>query len=131
MPIHYECDHGRRLITATYTEPHTVDEVLDVIERQMVDNAWEYATLHDMRTTTHLSTLDEARQITARVQALSGGRTRGPVGMAISRTPEQLREGLRFAEATKHIGTLEVLLTKAQLEEWLGRHVERRSTMQR
>jgi hypothetical protein len=65
MPILYECDHGRRLITATFTEPHTVEEVLDVIDRQMADNAWEYAT--------HLSTLDEARQITARVQALSGG----------------------------------------------------------
>jgi hypothetical protein len=126
MPILYECDHQRRLITATFTEPHTVDEVLDVIERQMADNAWEYATLHDMRATTHLSTLDEARQITARVQALGGGRTRGPVGMAISRTAEQLREGLRFAEATKHIVTLEVLLTKAQLEEWLARHAPRK-----
>ena len=126
MPIHYECDHQRRLITATFTEPHTVDEVLGVIERQMVDNAWEYATLHDMRTTTHLSTPDEAQRIMARVQALSGGRKRGPVGMAISRTPEQLREGLRFAEATKHVGTLEVLLTKAQLEEWLARHAQRR-----
>jgi hypothetical protein len=49
--------------------------------------------------------------------------------MAISRTPEQLREGLRFAEATKHIGTLEVLLTKAQLEEWLARNAQRQSTL--
>jgi hypothetical protein len=125
MPIHYHCDHERRLITATFTEPHTVEEVLDVIERQMVDNAWEYATLHDMRATTHLSTLDEARQITARVQALSGGRTRGPVGMAISRTPEQVREGLQFAEATKHIVTLEVLLTATQLDDWLARNARR------
>src|SRR5712671_2776973 len=129
MPIHYECDHKRRLITATFTEPHTIEEVLGVIERQMADNAWEYATLHDMRATTHLSPVDEARRITARVQALGAGRQRGPVGMAISRTPEQLREGLRFAEATKHIGTLEVLLTKAQLEEWLARNAQRQSTL--
>ena len=129
MPIRYERDDQRRLITATFTEPYSVDEVLGLIEQQMVDNAWEYATLHDMRATTHLSTLDEARRITARVQALSGGRTRGPVGMAISRTPEQVREGLRFAEATKNIVTLEVLLTPAQLEDWLARNAQRRSTL--
>jgi hypothetical protein len=127
MPIHYDRDDQRRLITATFTEPYSVDEVLGLIERQMADNAWEYATFHDMRATTHLSTLDEARRITARVQALSGGRTRGPVGMAISRTPEQLREGLRFAEATKNIVTLEVLLTETQLEDWLARNAQRRS----
>src|SRR3954463_9551324 len=120
MPIRYERDDRRRLITATFTEPYSVDEVLGIIDHQMADNAWEYATLHDMRAATHLSSVDEARRITARVQALSGGRIRGPVGMVISRTPEQLREGLRFAEAMKHIGTLEVLLTKAQLEEWLA-----------
>jgi hypothetical protein len=126
MPIRYERDDQRRLITATFTEPHSVNEVLEVIEQQMADNAWEYATLHDMRATIHLSTVDEARRITARVQALGGGRTRGPVGMAINRRPEQLREGLKFAEATKHIVTLEVLLTPAQLDDWLARNAQRR-----
>jgi hypothetical protein len=45
--------------------------------------------------------------------------------MAISRTPEQLREGLQFAEATKDIATLEVLLTTTQLDDWLARNTRR------
>ena len=126
MPIIYGRDDERRLITATITEPYSVDDILGVIDRQAAEGTWAYAMLYDLRGATHLNTQAEAQQIADRVTAISAGGARGPVGMAISAKPEQFRQGVRFAEVTKNIVTLEVLLTATQIDDWLARNAQRR-----
>ena len=122
MPTVYERDDDRRLITITITEPYSVDDILGAIERQMAEDTWEYAMLYDMRTTTRMSTIEEARLITNRVQSMSGGRNRGPVAMAISARPDQVRAGVEFASSNRGIAIPEILLTAMQLYDWIARN---------
>jgi hypothetical protein len=126
MPIKYERDDERRLLTVAINDPFSVEDILSAIERQMAEDTWEYAMLYDMRATAHLSTVIQARRITARVQALSGGRARGPVGLMISPRPEQVLEGVEFVRLTAGIVTLELLLTAMQVDNWLARNAPRR-----
>jgi hypothetical protein len=126
MPILYERDDQRRLIIATITEPYSVDDVLSVIDRQATEDTWQYAMLYDLRGATHLNTEAEAQQIADHVKVMSARGARGPVAMAISANPEQFRQGVKFAEVTRNIVTLEVLLTAAQVEDWMARNAQRR-----
>jgi hypothetical protein len=122
MPITYECDHQRRLITVTVTEPYSIDGILGGIIRQAVEDTWAYAMLYDLRAVTHVSTEAELEQIADRVKVVGSGRARGPVGMAIGAQPALFRAGLMFSKLTRTLMTVEVLLTAAQLDAWLVRN---------
>ena len=122
MPIAYERDDQRRLITVTMTEPHSVDEILSVIDRQAAEETWRYAILYNLRVVTHALTETELQQIADRVKIVGGGRERGPVGIAVGTRPEQFRMGLMYVRLTKNLETVEVLLTETQRDEWLARN---------
>jgi hypothetical protein len=128
MPIAYERDDQRRLITVTVTEPRSVDDILGVIDRQAAEHTWEYALLYDLRAVMHASSQADLRQIADRVKVVGGGRDRGPVGMAVGARSEMFRMGLMYAEFTKKLVNVEVLLTLAQLDGWLARNAQRRSS---
>jgi hypothetical protein len=130
VPITYERDDSRRLISVTATEPYTVDDILSVIDRQMAEDAWEYATLYDWRAATRLPTESEVQQAAARVQIVGGGRERGPVGIiAIGAHAKRLLGiGLEYGTLTKQLVPVEVLFTSAQLDDWLARNARRRRT---
>jgi hypothetical protein len=126
MPTVYERDDERRLITVVITDPYTVGDMLNAIERQMAENTWEYAMLWDMRATARMATVHEAPLITNRVQSLSGHRKRGPVAMEISGIPAQVRAGVEFASSNRRIAIPEIVLTAPQLSDWLARHAPSR-----
>ena len=126
MPTVYQRDDERRLITVKITEPYSVEEIISVIDRQMAEDAWEYAMLYDMRATTRLSTLDETRQVAGHIQTLSGGRRRGPVALVISAGPEQVEAGLEFAKLNREVALPDLLLTAMQLDDWVARNAPRR-----
>ena len=125
MPITYECDHRRRLITVTVTEPYSIDGILGGIIRQAAEDTWAYAMLYDLRAVTHVSTQAELEQIADRVKVVGGGRERGPVGMAIGAQPALFRAGLMFTRLTRTLMAVEILLTTAQLDAWLARNARR------
>src|SRR5207245_2590389 len=125
MPIAYERDDQRRLITVTVTEPYSVDDILSVIDRQAAEDTWEYATLHDLRGVTDASTLADLQQLADRVKAVGGGRERGPVGIAIRARPALFLAGLMYSKLTREFMTVEVLLTPEQLDAWLARSASR------
>jgi hypothetical protein len=127
MPIAYERDDQRRLITVTVTEPYSVDDILGVIDRQAAEDTWGYAMLYDLRAVTLASTEADLQEIANRVKVVGGGRERGPVGMAVGTRPEMFRMGLRYAELTRKLINVEVLLTSAQLDGWLTRNARRSS----
>jgi hypothetical protein len=128
MPIDFQRDDRRRLITVTIIEPFSFDELLDQIDRQWAEGAWEYAVLYDGRTNEHVSPPSELQRLVERVQVVGGARPRGPVGVAIPQKPEMLRGGLQLGAQSGRPGDIEVLLTGQQLEAWLARHAPRRST---
>jgi hypothetical protein len=123
-------DDLRRLITLTVTEPYSVGDILSVIDRQSAEDTWDYAMLYDLRAVTHASTLAQLQQMAARVQALASGRERGPVGMAVASGPEHFRMALAYTRLTTGLEKVEVLLTAAQLDDWLGRNARRGSLRQ-
>jgi hypothetical protein len=125
MPITYERDDERRLITVTVTEPYAVDDILGVIDRQAAEDTWHYAMLYDLRSP--MSIPADSQQIANHVRAVGGGRERGPTGIAMSRQPEQFRRGLKYSELTRTIATVELLLTPAQVDDWLMRNARRRA----
>ena len=45
MPIAYQRDDQRWLITVTVTEPCPVNDISSVIDRQAAEDAWEYTLL--------------------------------------------------------------------------------------
>ena len=130
MPSAYERDDQRRLITVMVTEPYSVDDILNAIDRQAAEDTCGYAVLYDLRAVTVASTEADLQQIAERVKAVAGGRERGPVGMAVGARPEMFRMGLRYTELTRKLMNVEVLLTSTQLEGWMSRNALRRPSQQ-
>jgi hypothetical protein len=125
MPIAYQRDDQRRLITVTVTGSCSADDISGVIDRQAGEDTWEYALLYDLRAMTAASTEADLQQIAERVQVVGGGRERGPVGIAIRPRPAPFLEGLMYATLTKGFVAVEILLTPAQIDLWLVRNAAR------
>ena len=122
MPIIYERDDERRLITVTVTEPVSVDDILGAIDRQAAEDTWEYALLRDQRGLTQVSTEADLQQMADHIRAAGRGRARGPVGIAIRPDPALFLVGLTYTKLTKELMNVEILLTAAQIESWLSRN---------
>jgi hypothetical protein len=122
MPIAYQRDDLRRLITVTVTEPWSVNDISSVIDRQASEDTWGYALFYDLRTLTDASTEADLQRIAERVTAIGGKRERGPVGIAIRARPALFLQGLMYAKLLKDVVAVEVLLTPAQIDAWLRRN---------
>ena len=130
MPIAYERDDQRRLITVTVTEPYSADDILRVIDRQAGEDTWGHAMLYDLRRMTNAWTEADLQRMADRVKVAGGGRERGPVGIAIRARPELFLVFLVYATLTKELMTVEVLLTAAQRVAWLARNTRGGSSRQ-
>jgi hypothetical protein len=128
MPIAYQRDDQRWLITVTVTEPCTVDDISSVIDRQEAEDTWEYALLYDLRAITDASTEANLQQLAERVKVAGGERKRGPVGIAIGPRPALFLMGLMYTQLIKEFVSVEVLLTAAQIDAWLVRNTVRGSS---
>jgi hypothetical protein len=126
MPIQYERDDRRRLITVTPGEPYSLDELLNHIDQQWAEHTWEYAVLYDGRVNGSVHPANELQHLVDRMYVVGGWRPSGPVGIAIPQRPGLLREGLRVAALSGPLRNLEILLTEAQVEAWLVRYAPRR-----
>jgi hypothetical protein len=122
MPVRYDRDDVRRLITVTVTEPYALDEILSVIDRQAAEDTWEYAILYDMRAVKTATTPAQLQQLIERVKQAGAGRPRGPVGLALARRTGDFRVGLTYSQLTTGLLDVEVLVTADQLQGWLARH---------
>jgi hypothetical protein len=122
MPIAYQRNDQRRLITVTVTEPCSADDISSAIDRQAAEDTWEYALLYDLRAMTDASTEVDLQQLAERVKAAGGERERGPVGVAIRARPALFLLGLMYTKLMKEFVTVEVLLTAAQIDAWLVRN---------
>jgi hypothetical protein len=125
MPHTYERDDDRRLITVKLIEPSSVDDILSAVDRQAAEDTWAYAMLYDLRSVTQLLSEADVRRVADHVKAIGGGRQRGTVGIAIDVKPEWLRIGIKYSEMTRKVIVVEILLTAAQLDDWLLRNTRR------
>ena len=125
MPIDYQRDDRRRLITVTLTEPVSFDELLCQTDRQWAEHTWEYAVLYDTRATVHRFPAGELQQLVNRTQAVGGERPRGPVGVAIPTRPDRYASGLALSTLGGPLRDIEILLNLSQIDAWLVRHTAR------
>jgi hypothetical protein len=125
MPIAYQRDDHRRLITVMVTGSCCADDISGVIDRQADEHTWDYALFYDLRAMTAESIEADLQQIAERVKVVGGGRERGPVGIAIRARPALFLQGLLYATLTKELVDIEVLLTPAQIDSWLVRNAAR------
>jgi ribosomal protein S28E/S33 len=121
MPIAYQRDDQRRLITVTVTEPCSVDDIASVIDRQG-EGTWKYALLYDLRAATDASTEADLQQLAERVKVAGREGERGPVGVAIRARPALFVLALMYTRMMTEFATAEVLLTAAQIDAWLVRN---------
>jgi hypothetical protein len=128
MPIDYQRDDSRRLVTVTLTEPYTLDEILSQVDRQWAEHIWEYAVLYDARTAARVTPPHELQQLVDRVRIVGAERPRGPAGVAIPLRPDMLRGGLHLAKLAGPLRNIEILLSETQVEAWLTRHAPRRES---
>ena len=123
MPIEYHRNDQRRLTIVTVTGPCSIDDILSVIDRQASEHTWDYALLYDLRAAViDASAATDLQRIADRVKALSAGRQRGEVGIAIPPQPALFLLGLMYTTLTKGFLTVEVLLSGAQIHAWLARN---------
>jgi hypothetical protein len=126
MPIHYQRDDQRRLITITLTQPFVFDELLNQTNRQWAEDTWDYAVLYDTRASLLVSPEGEFEQMVERARIVGGGRPRGPVGVVIPPRPDIFLDALSLATRSGQGRGVEVLLNPAQLDAWIARHAPRR-----
>jgi hypothetical protein len=126
MPIDYQRDDSRRLITVTITEPFSFADLLSQTDRQWREQTWEYAVLYDSRAAWQVRPPHEIQQLVDHTQAVGSGRPRGPVGVAIPPRPDSLRGGLELADRSGPQRDIEILLNVAQVDAWIARHAPRR-----
>jgi hypothetical protein len=128
MPIDYQRDDHRRLITVTVTEPFSFDELLNQTDRQWAEETWEYAVLYDSRATVHLYPPSELHDLLTRTQVVGGGRKRGPVGVAIPPRAEMFNSGQQLATLGGPGRDIEILMNVEQISAWIGRQAPRRKS---
>jgi hypothetical protein len=128
MPVDYQRNEERRLITVTLTDPFSFDDLLSQTDRQWAEQTWEYAVLYDIRAGSRASSAREIHQLVDHTRSVGGGRPRGPVGVAIRPRPEVLRRGMQLTAAAGPSRDIEILLSEEQVEAWLSRHARRRGT---
>jgi hypothetical protein len=122
MPITYERDDARQLITVTVTEPYVVDDVLDAIDRQSIEGTSGYAAIYDVRAA-DLLTGEDAERLHARLAANAAtGHRPGPTALRVALNPDQFAMGHDFTKRAGGLIDLEVLVTARQFEEWLVRN---------
>jgi hypothetical protein len=127
MPVRSARDDQRRLITRTLTDPVVFEELCVEIDRQWADQAWDYATLYDARALTEAVPLSILGRLSAYIDVVGGGRSRGPIGVVIPPRAAMLRSGIAYAAVVAgRTGEMEILLNEAQLDAWLARHTPRR-----
>jgi len=127
MPLDFDRDDRRRLVTMTLTEPYSADDLVEAIERLAHEDVWGYAAFYDLRGITRLPAEVDLEQIADRVKAVGGGDQRGPVGIAIRAQPALFLASLTYSHLTKEFMAVEVLLTAAQVDAWMVRNAQRRS----
>jgi hypothetical protein len=128
MPVAYERDNDRRLITATLTEPASMVEYVSVVERQAAEETWDYALLYDLRgLTIHAHSSVALQQFIDRVQSLGAGRARGPVAALLAPRPDIVRSTVMTTQLTTGRLNFELLLDDAQLAAWLLRSAPSRT----
>jgi hypothetical protein len=126
VPIDYQRDDRRRLITLTLIEPFSLADLLSQTDRQWSEDVWEYAVLYDGRGTWTVTPPRDLQELVKHTHIVGGGRPRGPVGVAAPRRPESFRSGLEFAKLPGPRRDIEILFNDAQVEAWLVRHAPRR-----
>jgi hypothetical protein len=123
MPIAYERDDQRWLITLIVTEPYSVHDSLTAIDRQAAEDTLGHAMLYDLRgVVTGTSIEADLKQMADRIRIVGGGSELGPVGIAIPPRPALFLVLLTYAQLTKELVTVDVLLTAAWLDAWLARN---------
>jgi hypothetical protein len=116
----------------TVTEPISIQDILDAVERQAAEDTWSYALLYDLRgVVTPLSDDMKLGQLADRVQVLGAGRTRGPVAAAVPLRADMVRSGLFTTQRTAGRLSFEILVTPQQLQDWLARNTPRGESPQR
>jgi hypothetical protein len=121
VPIAYDKNDRRRLVTITIVDPFSYTEFLDLVDRQWAEGAWDYAVLYDSRGKGEAGTLSEIQALAERVQSVGQGRPRGPVGLIVPRQSQRYAAGVLFCRMCGPQSEIEVMLTDEQVDAWVRR----------
>lgn len=121
MPIKYERDDVRRLITVLVTKPFAIEEIIGSFRRQMAEGASAYAAVNNLRFA-DLPTDAEAEQLRVGIRALGDERPSGQMALRVAPRPDQFKSGQGFVTRAVGLVNLEVCVTLQQFEAWLGRN---------
>ena len=123
MLINYARDDARRRITATSMGVVTVEGILGIIERQITENTWSYALLHDSGAA--ITEPDPETGVDrligyVRSAARRLGR-RGPVAVVIA-GPAGEDIARDYSAVEWDVGPVAFFRSRAEAETWLDRH---------
>jgi hypothetical protein len=81
LMLHAFRDDERRRIVVTASGTVSFVDLVTFVERQLLDESWDYSVLHDARHATTNMTPEDSHDAVAHMQRLSQGRPRGPVAI--------------------------------------------------
>jgi hypothetical protein len=118
LPVDYEIDHQKRLVTATAHGPVVLKEILDYFDAVTINDAASYAKLFDAREMVPQLSDDDVMVIGARVSAYAAFDPRGAVA-AVAVTEEArdaVRRYMNFAGAKR---PMQLFFSPDQALAWL------------
>jgi two-component sensor histidine kinase len=117
VPVQYVVDHPTRRVTVVWTEPVSLAEITDMLERHAASGAWTYGVLHDARL---LTSLDRARFAATRDESTRLSATNGPRGPIALVVPiEAVGPAQSHAIRTRDDQQIEVFWSRDEAERWL------------
>jgi hypothetical protein len=81
LMLHAFRDDERRRIVVTASGTVSFVDLVTFVERQLLDDSWEYSVLHDARHATTNVTPEDSYDAVAHMHRLAQGRPRGPVAI--------------------------------------------------
>ncbi len=124
MPLEYEIDRERRRVTIVWHPPVDAAQVVDVVERQAEDGAWNFGVLHDTRansTNTGAST-GPVQTAVERLTRLHG--PRGPVAIIAQPHTVGIAQAYAIRGARTAAGDIQVFWDREEAEAWLDSHTQ-------
>jgi hypothetical protein len=82
MPTRFERDDAGRRVVVTVSGAFNANDMIAVIRRQRVEQAWSYGLLYDLRQMTSYPTLEDLRHVFAEgIQKHTPAEPRGPIAI--------------------------------------------------
>ena len=126
VPFAFHIDHRRSRLNIVGSNPVGLSDLLEILDRQVAEDAWSYATLHDARLVTWTPSEEAMRAFVAFVETTSETLgPRGPVAFVGASSTLAVMAGMFSRIGAGSARRAEVFRSVDAAARWLDGHARR------